>query len=482
MKYLLALTGLGLALFFWACDKGEALPNQAPDTKIFVDEIKLSGDDRLNSFVRLHWLGEDLDGYVAGYELSFDSQNWFYTTQTDSLFRLDLPLGADSTDIDFFARSIDNEGLADQDPAYLKIPIKNSPPIALFDTLKTIPDTVLGAWSVLWSTTDLDGLETLDSVYLKINDGQWYPLDARINFVSLIPENPTQPGLQNLQLFAGLISELQAEPLTGVLVGEMNRMYLRARDIAGTFSETDSSTAFFLRQQMGDLLVIDAHSDPAPDPVYESILETVYPNRDRYDLVGNIPPFWEPTFEMLLNQYDKIFWYGDDGEIQEQLLLEIASAPIQEYLNAGGKLFLTAKFPSSLTDDPETANQSPIFGFSPMDSLSTAPGQARIKSDTAVSNVFPKDKFSMDYPPLFVSQNIISADPFYSKDTLQDIYTANLIPVSGWFGPSTVCGRTFFDNGETNQVFWSVELHRLDSDRAALEQVFSQVLLEEFNW
>lgn len=480
MKYLSIISGL--LLFLWACDKGELLPNQAPETKIFLDEIQLAGADRLNSFVKLHWSGEDVDGYVSGYELSFDAQNWSLTTDTDSTFQLPLALGQDTADIDFYVRAIDNQDLVDPDPAYLRIPIKNTPPVVAFDSTKTIPDSVLGAWSVLWSVEDSDGFETLDSIFIKINDGPWYPLPPQINFISLIPENPTQLGEQGLQIFTGTTSDLQRLPLEGVLVGDLNRMYLQARDIAGVLSKTDTTDPFYLFPQKGDLLVIDANNNQTADDTYLPILDQVYSDYDYFNLIDNQPPFWDPTFGMVLGQYDKVFWYGDESLFEEQLLLELGSGALQQFLNRGGKLFVTTTFPSSLTSDPATANQSSIFSFSPMDSLSSSPGQARIgKNDTLM--IAPA--FEADYPRLITSALIISADPFYSKDPLQDMYTSSIIKSGGWEGPSTICAKSSFNNGETNQIFWSVDLYKLNGDEGnpqALEQLFSQVLLTEFDW
>ena len=135
----------------WACDTGEKLGNQPPETRIFLEEINLTGENRLNSVVRLHWTGEDIDGYITGFELSLDGQQWHFTTNTDSTFRFDLQVGTDTTDISFWVRALDNEDERDPEPAFLLVPIKNSPPTARFDTLNVVPDTVYSAWSVLYA-------------------------------------------------------------------------------------------------------------------------------------------------------------------------------------------------------------------------------------------------------------------------------------------------------------------------------------------
>ncbi|MEM7660487.1 MAG: hypothetical protein AAF399_30570, partial [Bacteroidota bacterium] len=209
MKYLPLF--LLFLIGFASCDTGEPLPNQAPETRIFLDEINLTGQDRLNSVVRMHWLGEDPDGYVTAYDLSFDEQTWFTTTATDSTFQLDIPAGSDTVDIPFYVRAIDNEGLVDPEPAFLSIPVRNTPPIAIFDTVNVLPDTVYGLLSARWEVDDLDGIETLDRLFLRINEGEWFSIDPRIDFVSLHPEEPTQLGTQGMKVYLGLTSDLQTE-------------------------------------------------------------------------------------------------------------------------------------------------------------------------------------------------------------------------------------------------------------------------------
>ncbi|GAB4421461.1 MAG: hypothetical protein OHK0039_36260 [Bacteroidia bacterium] len=477
-----ALLCLSLLLLA-ACERGALLNNRPPDTRIFLDQINRSGQNRLNSVVQLHWTGEDDDGYVRGFELSLDNSTWHYTTASDSVIRFDLDPASDTTDIDFYVRAIDNLGLADPDPAYLRIPIRNTPPVARFDTINRIAAQVTALWSARWSVSDLDGSETLDSVFLRINDGPWLALRPQETFGSFIPADPAATGTQDLRLLLGPQALEYPLPLAGVRVGDDNRLYLRARDIAGAYSATDSTNVFFVAARRSDLLVIDAHGDEAPNAVYYPLLDQVYGTYDRFDLVNDLPAYWTPTFSLFLQQYDKVFWFGDDARptsLNTQMYLEAAAVPLQEYLNQGGKLFVTAKFPSpSSYDDPQDLNRSSIFDFSPMDSLSTSGGQARMRVDSLAR---PLAAYAATYPPLVCATNILGADPFYPKDPNNAIYEAALLPVSGWSGPRTVCARAAFTNGKTNQVFFALELDRLAGDPAALQALFEQVLLTEFDW
>jgi hypothetical protein len=467
--------------FLFSCEEGNLLDNMAPETKMFVDEINLSGELRLNSVVRLHWIGEDQDGYITHYELAINNGEWFETTATDSTFRFDIPTGSDTTDIIFQIRAIDNLGLADPTPAELIVPIKNTVPTARFDTLNTIPDSVFSVWSVLWEVEDLDGFETLDSIFLKVNDGDWVGLDRIESFVTFMPEAPRENTLQEAQIYSGVQNRFLPQTLPGLVVGAENRLYLRVRDIAGSFSEVDSSNSFFLKQQNNDFLVINAHGANGVEKSYDSILTEVAPNYDYLDLFVNIPPFWDPTFGFMLGLYDRVFWFGDDQQINslgQQLLLEVAANQIQVYLNQGGKIFITTKFPNTL-NDPVTGSSSPVFGFSPMDSLSSSSGQARISRR---GKIFPLADFADELDTLIARDFLTSVDPFYPKNPINSIMNAEITRVNNWSGPETVCGRSVFNNGLTNQVFVSVELHLLSKDRAALEKFFDFVLNKEFNW
>ncbi|MEM6262293.1 MAG: hypothetical protein AAGI38_07285 [Bacteroidota bacterium] len=469
-----------VSAFLISCKEGEKLANQAPETQIFLEEINLSGNDRLNSVVRMHWSGEDPDGYVAGYELSFDAQAWSFVTVQDSQFRFNIPPGSDTTDISFYVRAIDNEDFADPTPAFLSVPVKNTPPSMVLDTVKLIPDTVYGVFSTLWASEDLDGNETLDSLFIRLNDGPWYPLGRQISFATFVPTEPTQTGTQEAEVFLNLAPSLAPSRIQGLRVGQMNRVYVQARDIAGSLSPIDSSREFYVRPQTSDLLVVNVHSLPEPLELYQQILGQVYPNYDYLDLKNEIPPFWDPTFGIFLQQYDKVFWFGDGlqfTEFGDQMLMEVAGNQLQIFLNQGGKLFVTTKF-SNDYNNREAAAISPIFSFSPMDSLSSSSGQARVTSGSIGT---PINAFA-DFDSLECAVFTGGADPFYAKNSSNSVFTIYLIAAGGWVGPNTIGGTTRFRNGEINQVFFSMELHRLNQRPAAVQSLFDRVLNTSFNW
>ena len=126
------LAAAGLLMLGIGCDRGQSVGNILPETRMSLDSINLSGEDRLNSVVKLSWFGSDADGYVVGYEVRVDEGPWVGTNRTDSTMVLAIPAGLDSADLAVEVRAIDNEGGVDASPARLIVPIKNSPPTAEF--------------------------------------------------------------------------------------------------------------------------------------------------------------------------------------------------------------------------------------------------------------------------------------------------------------------------------------------------------------
>ncbi len=485
LQILALMLGVGSVV---SCEKGAPLVNRPPDTRIFVDAINLDSANRLNTVVRLHWLGTDQDGYVEGYEISIDEGEWGYTTATDSVFRFDLgaasdPFGViDSTaDILFQVRAIDNLGARDESPDVLVVPIKNTKPTAGFDSVLTLPDTVAIVGSISWNVSDVDGVETLDSVYLRINDGPWRNFAPTVDFVTFQPMDATLSGPQAAELFTGAEATRQTEPLPGLLVDGDNYLYLRARDVSGSFSEVDTLGPFFLQGRSSDLLVVAEHGNVAAIDRYRELLDATVDSYDWYDLQSRLPNFWEPTFSLFLRSYDQVFWFSDgvpnEGE-GEQLLLSVAGPTLQHHLNDGGKLLITTSFPGEY-NTPEIVNSSLIFDYSPLDSLSASSGQARVPTGSKIS---PLGEWVGRLDTLVASGFITSADPFYTSGVNVDLMKAEITAIGGWQGPSVVAARTRFNNGRTNQVFFSLELYRLDGDPAALESLFDVIFNEEFAW
>ncbi len=482
MKIKFIISIIIVALSISGCKKGENHPNQAPETRIFLDTI--STPDRLTSVVTLYWSGEDRDGFIKEYEISFDKNTWISVqTRMDTTLRFEIS-GSTTADIQFYVRAIDNENTPDQTPAHLLIPIKNTVPQIHFDATKPIPDTVFSVFSALWTASDPDGEDNLDSSYLKINNGEWLSLPKSVDFVTIVPSQPSISGIQTAKIYKGTNALLHTHLLEKINIGGTNRLYIKTKDKSGMFSDMDSTALFYISTKTSDLLLIDEHagtSNPKPEAVYFTSLANLNIAFDYFDLNANPLPFPNPALGLYMELYDKVFWISDGTEYPqygEQIYMEIAANTFQNYLNKGGKLLITTKFPNRF-NSPPYANSSPVFSFSPIESFSTAPGQARIPTD---STVFPVGTFSGEYPTLKPSVFMSLISPFNAKNANDNLFHAQIQPSGGWIGPRSVCGTTRFTNGKINQVFFSLELHKLNGNLAAFETVLNQIIKEEFNW
>ena len=237
---------LALLALLAACSETPNNPreNLPPETYI---SLTPDGDLRTTtSRQHIHWWGDDPDGFVAGYQISFDNVSWTFTSSNDSVFALSLS-GSDTT-YAFHVRAIDDQGngrwdsdgpygsepytdsngngrydsgepfvdfgLADPTPADLRYPIQNSPPVVRFTQGSDVPETTFTIASFSWIGSDLDGDETIREYQYALNDtldaASWKSLSPTTTFITL-------------------------RAADGLREGE-NAFYLRAVDIAGATS------------------------------------------------------------------------------------------------------------------------------------------------------------------------------------------------------------------------------------------------------
>lgn len=467
---------LPLLLLVGGCKKeDDPTLNKAPETEIAIKEINLTGENRLNSLVRLRWWGSDPDGFVDRYELSFDQQNWQTTEVQDSVFQFVINAGSDTVDIDFWVRAIDNAGATDPTPAYLKIPLKNTPPEILLNEELFPEDTAFVITSMTWDASDLDGFETLESIQLSINGDDWVSMPRTKTFASIVPDDPKASGAVTAKIIYDDGSE--GPSINGLQLGASNTFYLRALDIAGSVSISDTSSAIVVTNQSEDFLVIGANAS-MPNAFYGTNLQSVGASYDFIDMMRasgkNQPKIWAPTFSLLLSLYDQVLIYSDASTLtnaqtsSEGTILEFAATSIQKYSDDGGKLMITTSFPNDL------GISSTLFGVLPMDSLSTSEGQARLAVDSLAEG-------QSGFPDLVSSSFIVGLDPIYPSTDASVLYTAQLTRNAGWVGPDIVAVRRQ-NNGNTNFIFFSLELHRMNNDPTAMESLFDKIFNEEFNW
>ncbi len=483
------------ALLFISCTKENELKvNTNPVTQMFLGNIERFGDNRLNTNVSMHWSGEDKDGYVVGYEVSTDNVNWTFTTKQDSVFRFTIESG-DSSDKDLYIRAIDNDGNKDLTPAYLKIPIKNTIPVIAFDDNLIKSDSVYSVFSLLWSASDLDGSETIDSIFLKLNNGNWFAVSKNTTFITIVPATPEVPGFTGGRVHIGYEGINSNRIINRLAVEGMNNVYIKARDLSGADSKIDTLEPFFLKRKTSDLLVLDAFNistTPNADVVYKDIIASAYGAYDYYDFYRQnkayFPSLWKPTFSLFLNLYDKVFWYSDNiASNSNSMLIESAATAIQAYLNNNGKLFISSDF-SNNAAPLAFVKTSPVFQYSPMDSFQTffaANQKASIPTDSLVE---PDAINGNGYPILKATSFLDACDPYFPKSNAAVLYRAQIRRTNGVTNTKVVMAKTQNASGKTNQVFSSIDLFKLQGDGNGngqtdeLKILFQKILLDEFNW
>jgi hypothetical protein len=455
---------LALLIFLWACEKGKLLENQPPDTYIFLDSIGLSGANRLTSVVRLHWSGEDPDGIVKGFEISIAGQQWQLVTKQDSTFRFTLETGSDTSDIRFYVRAIDNAGLSDPTPAFLRLPLRNTAPTALYNRSDFPPDTSLPAFTLSWEVNDLDGFETIDSVYLKINEGAWYGISPTISSVSILPENTQQAGISNALVYPAGRNTALSQRISGINIGGQNVVYLRAKDKGALFSSIDTTKTFFLKVRGADVLVVTYEAAAAVNK-YLPALRNTYNTLDWINYNDSSRRITNPTtFSLILTQYKQLLWFSEGG-INQIGQVERFESVLNRYVQQGGKFLLVAPLPRQL------GILSPIFRLTAADSLVLGAGGA-----TAILQPDKKMVPLGGYPELTAGEFITSLAPFHPKSSAEIIYNGELSEGSGaaWTRKDVLGARLKNEAGKIYQILIAAPLYKMNPE-ANIQAVFEQV-------
>jgi hypothetical protein len=486
--------------------------NQAPLVRIATEKINLPDSVRLFTRIRLYWSGQDADGYVKGYRVAWSNNptqaisslnSAPLQSRTDSIFLFNFAGSSDTSTIWFAVEAEDDKGLKSKEPSVLKIPLVNSSPEISFLT-DGLPqaDSIWSVISLPYSVSDPDGVDNIDSVYLRINDAAWTAIPKNLGFISLVPEDPGAGGETQALVYAGEnLASLSKQPvpinglrIPGLKLDGQNRFYLQVKDLASA-RRTDSTKSFFIRRKTSDLLLLDAVKTNGRDSLYTGIIGSVS-SYDRMDLnfpeipgtrVGsNQPKFWNASFYLLCSLYKKVFWYSDilptnqpPGADTTRILLTPAAASLSQYVRFNGKLLVSASF-------PDGKNQLPIdnaaFSLLPVSSFYPRTDTIRIKPNGLV---LPRQSGYDSLKILQTGSVITGVDVFYPSPGADTLFVLPKASLGGYPGQNPLCIAASTRNplaNRRNLIFFGMELFYLSSNRQALRQTFSKIINEEFNW
>ena len=469
-------------LFTLSCRKGELNTNKAPETQISVSAINLSGDDRLNSEVRLSWFGTDLDGFVEGFEISLDQQNWDYTTTQDSTFIFPLGVGQDTADIDFYVRAIDNEGLVDPSPAYLKVPLKNTPPEATFDNDRGPNDTAFCVSTFYWTASDPDGNETLEKVFIKFNEGTWTEIGKNQSLISFLVDTSVTTGSATAQIFYGRKSTPESFTIDGLAVNADNYLYVKSVDIAGAESEIDTADVFYLKNKTPGVntLWINGHVASVAQE-YRSLLNNAGVTYDFLDYGSNFgtnqPVYWDPTFKITLSLFDKLFINAPSSKFpntvtgENTTLLNYIGRSVEEFHTNGGKSFTTCALVANAADDLEN-----VTGPFAVENTINSNGFTRVHNDSLVFSVNSNPIYP-DIQPANIQTGIV---PIIASADAEAFYRAQFSKHQGWDGDNLVATIRTDAADNIIQAFFAIELHSYAADASKVELIIGEIMNNEF--
>jgi hypothetical protein len=494
------------------------LTNKPP--KSFISIFPDTSISQQQSRLKLNWWGDDPDGLVIGYFITWDNVKWYFTTKNDSTISFPIK-GADTT-LTFKVSAVDNSGngkydnqiivnginfgpepftdldsnkiysngepftdcgAVDPNPASIKLPLKNSPPEIKFLVDKnsqtiTTPDTTFPVASFGWTASDIDGDQTITSIYIALNDtSQKIEIPGTTRFVTLIAKPPYSSNTVNCDVYLGSsISTPYNVKLPNLKLNAQNRFYVYAKDIAGSFSKInfmpDTNKVWYVKKPKGDILIIDDYiiEDNAAT-FYSQIFDSLnLGNRiDSWDIARGrtsttsgylLPKFLSPMFTETLKLFKYIFWYTDDNSNQS---LEPAQLSTKNFITAGGKILFSMIFPQSF-------DSRGLSDFLPIDSLGQIP--IIVFPNTSVN---PTDTASsMGYPNLQRDDN---------PNPVARIRNFFVNPISG-FNLYKLNNQNNFIVGfkakDSKLVFMGIPLHRTNGTPFKTKTFFQKVFFGEF--
>lgn len=486
--------------------------NQPPNTGLFLYPDSTIGQQQ--SRLQVHWWGDDPDGIIFGFYFKWEGIDsaWNFTTSNDSLFS--LPIGSSDTVYNFYVAAVDAEGngiydseiirngisfgaepfidlnsngvynagefyydigLVDPTPASLTFPIKNTPPVLEWNSLTFVPDTSFPVMTFQWNADDLDGVESISSINISLNDTTNFislPGSIRLITIRIKDLNASIPEMEIL--INGSDQNIFSELLTGLQLDAVNKFYIQAVDLSGAPSQQivlpENGETWFIKKPKGNVLIFDNFSGASSDQqavlFYRNLFNTIGGGSvagkfDEYDLQNQPLPFENVTVYEMMRLFKYSYWYS--GSNPSLNLLNIVT---NKYIQQGGKIAFSITFQDSSSSFEY--DLSTVQGFLPVDSVSDVISQGFL---IAGADILPSTP-SVNYPPLRTSVTIAFVRVFVPNNVVTtEIYELTNPQLSGNMG--------FITNDKT-LFFIGMPLHQCDGGSQNVDDLLQKVFFEEF--
>lgn len=462
---------------------GSLVENLSPETYCVTDTIIRSGNNRYSTTVEVSWWGDDPDGYIIGFELSSDKKNWVFTKNSDSIFTVEIPDGTDTFDFLLYVRAIDNHGRKDPSPAYIYIPVRNSPPAVSFVYLSGYParrpESSFPVLRFSWIGSDPDGTDNISYYEIALNDtaNGFVKIDKVFSTLILKTED-FNSGIAYCDILQGNNLSLHPSKIYGLKLNDSNQLIIRAVDKVGENSALAYSDKIYVRKPSSGILLVNAYNSSiqAREDFYSQNLNNcgivsfdfLRINEISGDHYTQLSP--DNTVQSLVfSLFNTIIWFGKDIDFS----MSLAQKTTEIFFNKGGKMFMAVEIASSIDE------QAGYLDFSPIDSLVSLPqgvNNFRIESDSILEPLNPSW-------PVLKSTKISNARPFYEESGASVLYNAHLVKTgtfgkAPWTGKSAVMAKKVNSKGKTIFIISSVELHNMNGN-SNMTDLFTKIFIDE---
>jgi hypothetical protein len=511
-KFLLLSFLISVLIVVLSCTEegvNNPIGNQPPDTGLFLypDSTIRQQPSRLN----VHWWGDDPDGVISGFYFMWEGidSGWSFTTANDSIFS--LPIGSSDTSYKFLAAAVDasgngvydnsvvqngtdfgpepfndenengvyNEGesfndigLIDPTPASLIFPIKNTPPVVVWNDLTVLPDTSFPVMTFKWDADDLDGVESIKFINIALNDtNNFVSLNGAIRLITLRIKELDNPVPEMQILINGSDQNIFGEDLPGLQLDANNIFYVQAEDLSGAKSQMislpDSNDTWYVKKPKGQVLIFDDHNGGSSDETtifYNQVFSEIGGGSlagkfDVYDLFNQPLPFENVTLFETIKLFNYTFWYSVSNP-----RLDLLNIVTNRYLQNGGKIAFSMTFKDSTADF--IFDLSILQGFLPIDSVSAflpflLSGSEVLSSASGIT-----------YPPLETTETIGFVRTYVPNALVTtEIYDLVSPQMNGNVG--------FINNNKT-EFFIGLPLHDCNGGEQNVDDLLEKVFFEEF--